>query len=370
MLHGGDLGAAIRRFGGSTETWIDLSTGINPHAWNNVASDSTAPVMQHASPLNSDLAAGLPSPLSADIWQRLPSDAAHAALIDSARRAYRVPDSLGLVAAPGTETILSWLPIIAPANEPGGDVAILSPTYSSHAKGWSASGRSVREIHSLGDVTATDRIVVLVNPNNPDGRIEDPRHLLALAGKLAQCGGLLIVDEAFADVTPDASLLPLLRNEPVAVLRSFGKFFGLAGLRLGFLAGPAALAQKLSNGLGGWAVSGPALAIGADAFNDRQWQDDMRRQLARESETLDAVLTAHGLEIIGGTSLYRLVRHPQAHALHEQLAHRHVWTRCFDYSTDWLRLGLPANADERTRFDAALGQSLAALTGAQGVAPC
>lgn len=341
MRHGGDLGTAIRRFGGSRDAWIDLSTGINPHAW------------VHGAPIS----AAFDAPLAAEVWQRLPSDEALATLLDAARRAYRVPVSLGLTAASGTETILSWLPFL----EPAGDVAILSPTYSSHAKGWSAAGRTVREIHTLSDVAETDRVVVLVNPNNPDGRILAPQELLTLAGTLSQRGGLLVVDEAFADVTPDASLLPFLKGEPVAVLRSFGKFFGLAGLRLGFFAGPMTLARKLSDGLGGWAVSGPALEIGAAALNDSQWQDNMRQRLIDESRLLDGVLTAHGLEIIGGTSLYRLVRHPLAHALHEQLARRHVWTRCFDYSGDWLRLGLPANTDDLNRFNTALGQSTGAL---------
>ncbi len=274
-----------------------------------------------------------------------------------------MPTHLGLAAAPGTETILSQLPFLAPA----GNVAILSPTYSSHARGWSAAGRTVREIHKLSDVVTTDGIVVLVNPNNPDGRIVAPQDLLALARTLAQRDGLLVVDEAFADVTPDASLLPVLNDEPIAVLRSFGKFFGLAGLRLGFLAGPVTITQRLSEGLGGWAVSGPALEIGAAALSDLQWQDDMRLRLARESGALDGVLMAHNLAIVGGTSLYRLIYHPQAHALHEQLAKGHVWTRCFDYAADWLRLGLPAGEEALSHFEMALGQSIDALASTTAV---
>ncbi len=357
MRHGGDLSEAARHFGGSRNDWLDLSTGINPHAWphaGRAAGIDPRPGNRNApeTPRNEGQFA-----VSADVWTTLPTDAALANLLDAARAAYRVPDGLGLTAAPGTEAILARLPAIAPQ----GDVAVLAPTYSSHAGSWRAAHRLVREIRSVDEIDASDRIVVLVNPNNPDGRGIASDALLDIARTLAARDGLLIVDEAFADVAPEASVLPRLGAEPVVVLRSFGKFFGLAGLRLGFLAGPPVLSQRLSDSLGGWAVSGPALEIGASALRDTVWQETMRQALIEESTALDAVLARHGLPIVGGTTLFRLLRHDDAHALHTALAYRHIWTRAFDYAPHWLRVGLPGTDAALTRFDTALSQALGDL---------
>lgn len=338
MRHGGEMSEAICRYGGLRNEWLDLSTGINPHAWPQ------------------------PGRVSSEAWTQLPGAGAMSALLAAARSAYGVPAHLGLTAAPGTETILRRLPAL----HPHGDVAILAPTYSGHAEGWRRSvadaDRAVREIETLGELTPADRIVVVVNPNNPDGRILPPQDLLGAARALAVHGGLLVVDEAFADVAPEASILPYLGDEPVAVLRSFGKFFGLAGLRLGFLAASPALCDRLSEELGGWAVSGPALEIGAAALADLGWQESMRQRLTREADALDSMLRRQGLEIVGGTSLFRLVCHPQAHGLHAALARRHIWTRCFDYAPDWLRIGLPGADPDRARLAGALGEALAEAT--------
>ncbi|AXS40907.1 threonine-phosphate decarboxylase CobD [Breoghania sp. L-A4] len=354
MRHGGDLSEAARHFGGSRNDWLDLSTGINPHAWQWPESrhgTTHAPGERNASetPRN-----GPQFTLAADAWSTLPGDAAMSSLLDAARGAYRVPDAFGVTAAPGTESILARLPTIAPQ----GDVVVLSPTYSSHAGCWRGAHRPVREILSLDEIGAADRIVVLVNPNNPDGRSLAPEALLDVARMLAARDGLLIIDEAFADVAPQTSVLPHASTTPVAVLRSFGKFFGLAGLRLGFLAGPPALCASLSEAIGGWSVSGPALEIGAAALRDTAWQTEMRQTLIRDSAALDAVLARHGLPIAGGTTLFRLIRHEHAHALHAALARRHIWTRAFDYAPHWLRIGLPGTDAALTRFDTALSQSL------------
>ncbi len=336
MEHGGDLGDAINRFGGVEAEWLDLSTGINPNAY---------PVE------------GL-VPSEDAAWHRLPSKAAQKRLAEAARVAYGICDRLDLVAAPGTEVLIARLPAVVH----GDQVAVVGPTYSSHALHWRRHGRVINEIPSLDALPATARVAVLVNPNNPDGRIVAPDRLLEVGRRLAAVGGALIVDEAFADVVPDASVLPHLRDErelPVLVLRSFGKFFGLAGLRLGFAAGPAAVIDRLRSDLGGWAVSGPALSIGAAALADLSFQAAMRGRLAAEAAALDARLERHGLRIAGGTTLYRLVEHPEAAALHCALAQRRIWVRAFAHVPTWLRIGLPGSPEALDRFDAALGDALA-----------
>ena len=191
MEHGGDLSVAIERFGGALEDWLDLSTGINPYSY------------------------PLPANLPDAAWTALPAKAAQERLIAAARQAHKVPDPLGLVAAPGTQILLSLLP----HQLPGGPVAIATPTYSSHKKVWTREGREPVELSSVYALPADARIVVVVNPNNPDGQLVDVKSLLEIARTLTERGGFLVLDEAFADVVPGASILPHLSDENVLVLR-------------------------------------------------------------------------------------------------------------------------------------------------------
>ncbi|PVB63646.1 threonine-phosphate decarboxylase CobD [Labrenzia sp. 011] len=329
MEHGGDLSLAIERFGGTREDWMDLSTGINPYSY------------------------PLPKDISSDAWTALPAKAAEERLSSAARHAYRVPEHSGLAAGPGTQILLSLLPSVLP----DGPVALVSPTYSSHAAVWTREGRSPVEISSIHAVPAHAKIVVLVNPNNPDGRLVDVRSLLDIARTLSARGGYLVVDEAFADVVPGSSVLPHLAQENVLVLRSFGKFFGLAGLRIGFLAGPKAVTDQLSAKLESWSLSGPALEVGATALRDDAFRERMNRRLADEMADLTLALSEGGLSVFGGTPLYALAGLRNARALHEALARRRIWTRIFDYAPTWIRFGLPGGQAKLAQLSEALAEA-------------
>ncbi len=319
MRHGGDLSEAAALFGAAD--WLDLSTGINPHPW----------------PLPADLAfAG---------WDRLPTAADREAALAAARRAYRVPSPLAIVAVPGTTALIQWLPRLLPA----GPVRILGPTYGGHETAWRDAGAS------LAPTDEAAPHVVLVNPNNPDGRLVPVDRVLRLARDCRERGGWLIVDESFGDLDPDAGIAPHAGDLPIVVLRSFGKFYGLPGLRLGFGLLPHALAASVRTALGDWPVSTPALLVGARALDDADWATAMRARLAREARDLDRVLAAAGLSPAGGTALFRLVRHPEARAVHDRLARAGIWTRRFDWAPDLLRIGLPGPAGGLDRLAAALG---------------
>ncbi len=334
MQHGGDLGDAIASYGGEESDWIDLSTGINPRPW----------PWREA--------------LSDDIWRVLPSRKALAELLDAARKTYNVPKSLAITAAAGTEALIARLPSILP----NGDVAILSPTYSSHETHWRRSGRRVTPVGSLQSAEfeaarGEASIILLVNPNNPDGRTRQPQRLIELARTLAHKNGFLIIDEAFADVTPEISILPHLAHAPelpVIVLRSFGKFYGLAGLRLGFAIGSEKVTSLLAADFGGWSISGPALAIGAQALRDEDWRNMTRQRLRDDAAKLDDVIRKAGVNVLGGTDLFRLLRCENAAQLHRHLAQKRIWTRFFDFDPTIIRLGLPANNAELAAVAAAL----------------
>ncbi len=325
LLHGGDLDAARRLFPGAPEPFIDLSTGINPNPY--------------------------PLPrFPADLFGRLPAPDAASALAAVAARAYGAPSAAHVVPAPGTQILL---PRVAAWARPG-RAAILAPTYGELSRAAALAGhdvKTVRELDEIGDA----RLVMIANPNNPNGRLHRKDALLALADALRPRGGVLVVDEAFMDVgPPGASLAAKLSPGNTVVLRSFGKFFGLAGIRLGFALAAPPMAARLSAALGPWAVSGPALAVGAKALADAAWIERTRSLLAKAAKRLDAILTGAGLEIVGGTSLFSLTRTPAAEALFRHLGRAGILTRVFADHNDWLRFGLPRSAHEWRRVRAAM----------------
>ena len=195
---------------------------------------------------------------------------------------------------------------------------------------------------------------VVVNPNNPDGRVTDRAALTRMAAQLKARGGWLVVDEAFADVDPAISAVALCPDWPVVILRSFGKFYGLAGLRLGFAIAAPDTIGRISAALGPWPCSGPALLIGRAALGDQPWADHTRGKLEQQARKLDQILINAGFTIAGGTPLFRLARHPHAPKLHAALARRHIWCRSFDWADDLLRFGLPPDDAGLDRLAAAL----------------
>ncbi len=318
LWHGGDLGEARRLFPGAPEPFIDLSTGINPVPY----------------PLP-----GLP----ATLWQRLPAAAAEEALLATARDAYSVPESAGIVAAPGTQILIDLVPRLMPP----GTTAVLGPTYGEHAAAWARAGHAVRDVATTAEAQGAD-VFVLVNPNNPDGRILPPEDLAALAGRAR----LLVVDEAFADFTPDVSVIPTLPPATL-VLRSFGKTYGLAGLRLGFAVGEKALTGRLASALGRWPVAGPALTVGTKALADDAWLAAASRDRAADAARLDAMLARIGT-IVGGTALYRLVETNEAPAWFSRLGAAGIYVRRFAGRPHLLRFGLPGDEAAWRRLAALL----------------
>lgn len=317
-VHGGDLAAAEARWGRPAAGWLDLSTGINPWPY------------------------ALP-PLPAEAWTRLPGHGEEAALRAAAARRFRVVGADHVLAGPGTSALIQALPR---ARAPGA-VAVVGPTYGEHARAWAAAGHDVREVASLEQADAP--VIVIVNPNNPDGRVVAPELLLELAARQAARGGLLLVDEAFGDMTPALSVAPRL-GPGLVVLRSFGKFYGLAGVRLGFALAEPALLEPLAVQLGPWPVSGPALAVGAAALADDAWAAAMTARLAEATAALDGVLERAGLSIHGGTTLFRLAAHDRAAQLYDRLGRAGILVRAFVGRPHLLRFGLPAGADELERL--------------------
>lgn len=315
--HGGNLAQAVSRFGGRRAEWLDLSTGVNPVAY---------PVGE----------------VPAAAWARLPDRDAFAAAEEAARAAYGVAAAAGVVAGAGASALIRAIPRLLPP----ATVAIPGPTYSEHAAAFRAAGWRVAERPGPGTTAA-----VIVNPNNPDGRRWEAGELMLMAEALP----LLVVDESFMDVTPEQSLAAEAARDGLVVLRSFGKFYGLAGARLGFaLTGPGT-ACRLAELLGPWPVSGPALAVGARALADAEWAAAARARIREDAVRLAATAEAAGWRLVGEAGLFATFETPDAAAAQARLAEARIWSRVFPWSERWLRLGLPGDAAGWRRLGAALG---------------
>ena len=313
MAHGGGLIAARARFPLAPKPWIDLSTGINP------------------------LPYPVPS-LPPEACHRLPEPEEVRRLEAAAAQAYGVADPRTVVAAPGTQILISLLPhLLRPSR-----VAVVGPTYAEHAAAWTAAGSTVSTVPGVASVVS-EPAAVLCNPNNPDGRRTRVADLLALAARV----GVLVVDEAFADLEePGLSLAPVLPANAV-VLRSFGKTYGLAGLRLGFAVASLPTARTIRNALGPWAVSGTAVALGTAALSDPAWLHVTCTRLQADAARLDDLLTQAGLRILGGTLLFRLAQHTGAAAIFDGLGQSGILVRRFDAEPSWLRFGIPGDGWDR-----------------------
>ena len=302
----------MARWGGAREDWLDLSTGINRRA----------PPLPEAPP---------------HALTALPTRAEMVALEDAAARAYGAPRALALA---GASQAIGLLPLVLPR----GRARVLGPTYAEHARSLTAADWNVEEAAALSALEGAD-LAVVVNPNNPDGRRHAPEALRALAARV----GVLAVDESFADPHPDLSLAPYIAeggaDERIVIQRSLGKFYGLAGLRLGFALGDGAILDALSAAAGPWPVSGHAVHLGGEALEDAGWRAAEILRLERDSARLEELGRSAGWGVVGGTALFATFRVPEG--TQEALAERRIWTRAFAAHPGWLRLGLPGEDWDR-----------------------
>jgi cobalamin biosynthetic protein CobC len=329
LEHGGKLRVAAQRYG--RDDWLDLSTGINPDHY--------------------------PVPALADnAWHRLPED--DPALACAAQHYYNARLMLPVA---GTQAAIQALPRLRPPSR----VTIAAPSYAEHAHHWSQHGHAAREAayDALDASVADSDVVVICNPNNPTGARVPRTDLLRWAEALHARGGWLVVDEAFADTDNVYSIADVAGGdgqaaafaESIIVLRSVGKFFGLAGLRLGFVAAAPTLLRGLEELIGPWSISGPAQQIGRAALEDKQWQQHTREHLAKAGARMKRLLAQSGIASTG-TDLFQWWQEPRADAFHEHMARRGIWVRLFRSAARGIRLGLPPDEAGWSRLEAALNE--------------
>lgn len=327
-IHGGRLIEAARRWGIPPDHWLDLSTGINRRGW--------------------------PVPaLPGHLWQHLPEE--QDGLDGILRHWGQAPGSAGCVPVPGSQAAIQTLPLLRSTCR----VGVPEPGFAEHARCWALAGHEVVPV-STGQLESGDDwldsldVLVWINPNNPTGLALPRDRLLDWHARLTGRGGWLVVDEAFADGYEGLSLAPMSSAPGLVVLRSLGKFFGLAGLRAGVVFAEQAIADALRARLGPWALSAPARYVMARALKDTRWQQRTTERLAQDSARLDQLIRGAGLPATTGTLLYRYLEHPEARVIRDFLAGQGILVRHFGHPRA-LRIGLPGDRFEWERLERTLG---------------
>lgn len=328
LKHGGRILAAAEKYHIAKEEWLDLSTGLNPCGW---------PVPD----------------IPAEVWQSLPED--DDGLQTAACEYYGCDACLPLA---GSQAAIQTLPTLRPYSK----VGIISPTYAEHEYNWQQAGHDVIRL-SLADaeqhIDSLD-VLVVINPNNPTGKLITVEQLLDWQQRLSNRGGWLIIDEAFMDVTPDKSLVPSGIKPGLIILRSMGKFFGIAGIRCGFVISDNELLQRLAKKLGPWSLTGPTRYVAKQALSDEVWQIRTRNRLNESSTRLYKILSKAGLTPKGGSDLFQWLDHVHAKDIYEACAKKGILIRFFEKQTNTslssLRFGLPGNEEQWQQLNEVLLQ--------------
>lgn len=321
LEHGGQIRLAAARYGIPVADWLDLSTGINPVPF-------------------------VPPPIPLSAWQRLPQE--QDGLLDAAAAYY---GTTNLLAVAGSQAAIQALPRL----RAGSRVGVLQPGYAEHAHAWRSAGHDVVGLAAHDIAAALDRldVLVLMQPNNPTGALFMPEQLHAWHTSLVARNGWLVVDEAFVEATAQASVAQAKMPAGLIVLRSLGKYFGLAGARTGFALAQPELLARMRAVLGPWSVSGPARFVAQAALLDRDWQLATRTRLQQDGVRLARLLHDAQLPPAGGCGLFQWVVSDLAEALHTRLAQRGILTRLFAQPRA-LRFGLPGTEAEWARLQSAL----------------
>lgn len=328
--HGGRLSDLERLFADAPRPWIDLSTGINPHAY----------------PF---------TPPGDALMARLPDPVEEKALREAAAEAYGVDPSL-VLAGPGTQMLIGLLPGFLMRHGAVPVVRVVSPTYSGHEAAWKEAGARVVHVPWGAALAPPERraVTVLCSPNNPTGHALTRGDMVSQLEAHAQAGAVLIVDEAYADFLPETASA-LLPHPSLIVCRSFGKTYGLAGLRVGFLLGSHPVIQALRAAMGPWAISTAGCHIAAEALRDRAWRRRMAERLAIETGDMRQVVAQAGLHLVGGTELFSLFRSPDAAAIWERMARAGLLARRFEWDATLIRIGLPPDEAAMRRLREVFG---------------
>jgi cobalamin biosynthetic protein CobC len=333
LIHGGQLNNVAKLFKRPLNEWLDLSTGISPISY------------------------PIPS-IPQIIWQQLPQTSN--GLIEAAKRYYGTGN---IITTSGSQAVIARLPSLYlnyTKRLPNKiDVWLPVVGYKEHERSWHDAGFNIKRYQNLPTFKdlKLNAIVVVINPNNPTGELHQQHTLKALLKTVESLSGWLIIDEAFMDViTPNQTLIDLSTNKHLFVLRSIGKFFGLAGIRIGFLSAHSMWLLKLQQLSSPWEVNGPAQFIAEQALKDHTWQSAQRKTLIALSIKLEMLLTETFADStnnclknieVSGCGLFKTLVHPQATEIYQKFCHQGLYVRLCD-ENNALRFGIPDQKQYKT----------------------
>tara|TARA_Y100000590_G_scaffold467150_1_gene644999 strand:- start:3543 stop:4568 length:1026 start_codon:yes stop_codon:yes gene_type:complete len=315
--HGGDI-SSVKKIYKNIDKWIDLSSGINPNAYSALK-------------------------FNAGVYKSLPSKDKLLELLYAAQKYYMIGKDCHIIPYSGAQGFIDILPLIINNKK---SVQVLSPTYFEHYTTWKKMNYKVELIDKLENIDNFSSIIIIVNPNNPDGKMYEQSKVGRILENIDKQGGLLIIDESFMDSTPECGFRDNIQNRNVIIIRSFGKFFGLPGLRLGFLYGNSRYIREIEKSIGPWPISSSSIEIGIKALQDDKWILKTISELKSNSGKLSDLFSSLNIKIVGRTNYFILIEYDDAILLNNMLARKGIWTRSFSYNSKWLRIGLPRNALE------------------------
>jgi cobalamin biosynthetic protein CobC len=321
LIHGGQLQQIANKYQIPADNWLDLSTGIAPFSY-------PIPAIPPA------------------LWRQLPQK--NEALMQAAKKYYRCEQ---LLVTNGSQSIIKALPALWHAfNRQSTTVYLPQRGYKEHAHAWETAGYQLHFYQDnlpAIDLLDENSILVIINPNNPTGKVFSRETIMCYQKKIKKLNGLLVVDEAFIDVlNPEDSIASDVNDQHTLVLRSFGKFFGLAGIRIGFLVANSYWCEIFSEHMGPWQVNGPAQFIAEQALADEPWQQIQKRRLKEcRQQQQYFLLEIFGPDIItniGGSDLFLTMSFHQPHwaaKCYHLLCQQGLYVRLSD-EQDTLRFGI------------------------------
>jgi len=301
LEHGGAILQAAKTSDIPAEQWLDLSTGINPNGW--PVPNIPAETWQRLPELEDGLEQAVRQYYSQRLSQNSSQNSSQSysaspnydASPNSSPNSSPNYSADNFIVTAGSQSAIQLLPQLFPT----GVVWVPEEGYTEHPYWWDFYQHTVffykadeleNIVNNTPDKLPFDTLLV-INPNNPTTQLHPREFLIRLLNLIEKFDKRFIVDEAFLDTRPENSMLRHSKSPHLIILRSLGKFFGLAGIRCGVLFANPTLLKTAKRFLGPWQIATPSRWVATKALTDRNWQTQAIKDLTNSSQRLEELIT-------------------------------------------------------------------------------